>query len=239
MANLIEFLAWDSNFFGRRVGKLNLHSAATLDNSIQAAYQQGYELLYVYSSFPIAYSSVGRYSLLDVGGHVTFVKSLSGHSPEEAMTVKEISQYLLEAPTPELLQLAFLSGHLSRFKIDTSLPPGSFESLYKAWLTNSLIYKQKSALYTYHCDEKLAGIITSEISGTKCTIGLLAVSDIFQGKGIATSLIAHIIRMCSQNLVSSVEVKTQLVNSSARALYLKNTFVERERSFLYHAHIVG
>jgi dTDP-4-amino-4,6-dideoxy-D-galactose acyltransferase len=238
MSKSIEFLAWDSEFFRRKVGRLNLKSDTTVDELIQVAHQQRYELLYIYSPVPIAKSSAGEYDLLDVGGHITFTKSLSDHSLKEVKLGMGISEFQLNTLTPELLETAFLSGHLSRFKIDSSLPAGSFESLYKTWLTNTLERRPKSSVYIYHCDNRIVGLITSETHGPKCTIGLLAVLQSYQGKGIATMLIRYMQEICIENKVTSVEVKTQLSNISARALYLKNSFAERERSFLYHAHNV-
>lgn len=236
MSKSIEFLAWDSEFFKRRVGRLNLETDTTLEALIQTAYQQRYEFLYIYSSVPIAKPVIGRYALLDVGGHVTFAKSLGDQILEEFKPAMEISEFRLDTLTPELLDIAFLSGHLSRFKIDSSLPAGSFEALYETWLANTLESRPKGAIYIYCCDNRIVGLITSEIHGSKCTIGLLAVSESYQGKGIGTKLIGYVQERCIKNKVASVEVKTQLSNKSAIALYLKNSFAERERSFLYHAH---
>ena len=238
MSKSIEFLAWDSEFFGRRVARLKVQSTKALDRLIQTARERRYELLYIYSSFPIENYVTGGYALLDVGGHITFAKSLSSYSPKEIKPMEEISQFQLDTLTQELLEIAFLSGHLSRFKIDSSLPAGSFESLYETWLANAQKIRPESAIYIYHCDHRIAGLITSEIHGPKCNIGLLAVSQSYQGKGIATRLITYLQGICFQNQVSSVEVKTQLANKPARALYIRNSFTELERSFLYHAHIV-
>ena len=210
-----------------------------LGESLQSAYQQGYDLLYIYSPCPIEGSSIGKYVLLDVGGHITFRKHLSNHRLVENKPGPEISEYQLDTLTQELLEIAFLSGHLSRFKIDTSLPVGSFERLYETWLANTLVKRPRSAIYTFHIGERIAGLITSDSIGFKCTIGLLAVLQSYQGKGVATGLILRTQDICIRNQVAAIEVKTQLSNKSAIALYLKNSFFEYERSFLYHAHNIG
>ena len=235
----IEFLAWDSEFFHRQVGRLILKAGTSLEELLRSAYQQRYELLYIYSPIPIRERLISKYALLDVGGHITFARDLSCHDFEEMKPVPEIYEYQLDTLTPELLEIAFLSGHLSRFKIDLSLPAGSFERLYETWLTNTLENRPRTSIYTYHADDRVVGLITSELHEPKCTIGLLAVSQPHQGQGIATKLISYVRNICMTNKVASIEVKTQLSNKCARALYLKNSFTERERSFLYHAHSVG
>jgi dTDP-4-amino-4,6-dideoxy-D-galactose acyltransferase len=235
----IEFLAWDSEFFHRQVGRLILKAGTSLEELLRSAYQQRYELLYIYSPIPIKKRLISKYALLDVGGHITFARDLSCHGFEEMKPVPEIYEYQLDTLTPELLEIAFLSGHLSRFKIDSRLPAGSFESLYETWLANTLENRPRTSIYTYHADDRVVGLITSELHEPKCSIGLLAVSQSHQGQGIATKLISYVRNICMTNKVASIEVKTQLSNKCARALYLKNSFTERERSFLYHAHSVG
>jgi dTDP-4-amino-4,6-dideoxy-D-galactose acyltransferase len=235
----IEFLAWDSEFFGRHVGRLNLKATTILEELFQSAHQQKYELLYVYSPIPITESLIGEYALLDVGGHITFAKNPSHHSLKKAMPVPEIFEYQRDILTPELLEIAFLSGHLSRFRIDPSLPADSFERLYEIWLANTLENRPRTSIYIHHFDERVTGLITSDLHTPNCNIGLLAVSQPYQGQGIATKLIKYVEAICTANEIASIEVKTQLSNKCARALYLKNSFAERERSFLYHAHHVG
>jgi len=238
MLEPIEFLAWDSRFFHRRVGKLSLNAATSLDELLQSAYQKRYDLLYIYSHIQIQERLIRKYALLDVGGHITFAKNLSSDSLAKVRPVLEIRELQLDTLTPELLEIAFLSGHLSRFKIDLSLPAGSFERLYETWLANTLENRPKTSIYTYHSDDRVVGLITSELHQTKCNIGLLAVSQSHQGQGIATKLIRYVYDVCTINKVASIEVKTQLSNKCAIGLYLKNSFAESERSFLYHAHNV-
>lgn len=238
MLDRIEFLAWDSQFLGRRVGRLTLTAPTSLDETLLRADHLSYNLLYIYSPIRIEASVVGHYVLLDVGGHITFAKSLTNQSRVEVQHVPEIHEYQLETLTPEVLDVAYLSGHLSRFRIDPSLPAGTFERLYETWLANTIKNRPSSRLFAYQLDGMIAGLITSEMHGSTCTIGLLAVLEAYQGQGIATSLIKYVEAAGLHQAVTSMDVKTQLSNKGARALYLKNSFVERERSFLYHAHIL-
>ena len=238
MPELSEFLAWDSQHFGKRVGKLGLQSATRLEELLQLACKQRYEILYIYSPVPIDSPQIGNYALLDVGGHITLGKNLAEHSAEEPKPVSGVCKYLLDTPTPELLEIAFLSGHLSRFKIDHLLPAGSFEHLYEAWLAKSLTNHPNAGVYTYKADDKTVGLVTVDWGDSKCTIGLLAVLESFQGRGIATRLINYVERACNTRKATLIEVKTQLSNASARTLYIKNSFTEKDRSFLYHAHII-
>lgn len=239
MLESIKLLAWDSQFFGKRVGQLDISTHMALDNLLQLADQQQYEIVYVYSPVAIEASSARQYSFLDVGGCIVFAQDLRSTRFTRSQPVPEIVEYQHDTLTTELIEIAFLSGHFSRFRIDPSLPMGSFERLYESWLANTLERRPKAAIYTYQTDGRIVGLITAEWCSSKCRIGLLAVLESYQKQGIATNLIRHVRDICIAKEVYSIEVKTQLSNTSAKCLYMKNSFAERDRSFLYHAHSVG
>ena len=238
MTKSIHPLDWDSSFFNRRVGRITLNSLDILDELLSSAYQQQYNLVYISSALPISESFINNYSIIDVGGHISYQKQISSGSSVALAHSEDISRYKVDAIEPELLEIALVSGNLSRFNIDPLLPRRSFEALYKTWLENTLKDYPKSAVYLRYLDHNIAGLITSEISDSStCNIGLLAVSPASRGRGIATSLIKYVEHTAIRANVHSIEVKTQLINTSARALYIKNAFIERDRSYLYHAHI--
>jgi len=237
MLESIKPLAWDSHFFGKRIGRLDVQ-ADGLSRPLQFADLQRYEIVYVYSPIAIEASLVGQYSVHDVGGHIVLAADLSGHRSSGTKLTSEISEYRHNKPTAELLEIAFLSGHLSRFKVDPSLPVGSFERLYETWLAKTLENRPKTAIYTYQTGGRIAALISTEWHFSKCKIGLLGVADLYQGRGIATSLIKYVKDICVANKVYSIEVKTQLTNTRARSLYAKNSFTEQDRTFIYHAHSI-
>jgi dTDP-4-amino-4,6-dideoxy-D-galactose acyltransferase len=236
MHEAIEHLPWDSKFFGKRVGRLRLVESSGIEEPLREASRNGYEVLYVYSSDSIQNSLIGEFRFHDVGGQIRFTRHYSENRYREAVHAPEISEYCLGFITPELLRIALISGHLSRFKIDPMLPEGSFERLYETWLGKALERRPRSIVYTYMTDGILAGIITGEQHGSMFTIDLLAVLPSQQGRGIASMLIQRIQDLCYARAIHSIEVKTQLSNTGAIALYLRNDFTEHDRSFLYHAH---
>lgn len=236
MGETAEHLPWDSQFFGKRVGRLNIQANNGLDRALRTSHQDNFELIYIYSPIAIGRTSIGQFSLSDVGGHIAFTKDLSTFKLDEPSLVPEIDEHQGNTLSPELLELAFLSGHLSRFRVDPSLPIGSFERLYENWLAKTLKNRPRTAIYTYQLSRKAAGFATVSWNDLKCTIDLLGVSRPHQGHGIATKLIQHITKTCINNKVNIIEVKTQLSNAAARALYLKNLFTAHGQSCLYHAH---
>jgi ribosomal protein S18 acetylase RimI-like enzyme len=236
MPEQLKYLAWDSQFFDKKVGSLHVHTSKALVESLKYADLNRYELLYVFSPFAIGEPLIGKYFFCDAGGHIKYIKYLNSLSPKANIPIPEIIEYRQNSLARELLKLFFLSGHQSRFKIDASLPKNSFESLYETWLEKTIDNWPTTAIYLYHVDDEIAGLITAEWQTFKCTIGHLAVEPSHQGQGIATKLINHVQYVSMTREVKSIETKTQLSNLNARAFYLKNSFTEQDRSFLYHAH---
>jgi dTDP-4-amino-4,6-dideoxy-D-galactose acyltransferase len=236
MGESTEHLPWDSQFFGKHVGRLSIQANNELDRALRMSHKENFEIVYIYSPAAIGRTSIGQFSLSDVGGQITFTKDLSNFKSYKPSHIPEIDEYRSDTPSPELLELAYLSGHLSRFRVDPLLPIESFKRLYESWITKTIKSRPRTAIYTYQLSCKAAGFATVSWNDLKCTIDLLGVLKTHQGHGIATKLIRHITGICVNNNVNTIEVKTQLSNAVARALYLKNSFTELDRSYLYHAH---
>lgn len=238
MAERIDLLAWDSSFFAQKVGRCTLAHPQQLPGLMHEAESQGYSLLYIESQHSLVGHCALPFSLLDVGGQIRYAKNLlpPQQVPRQDAHIVSCSRHDLHE---DVLSLAYLSGSLSRFRSDKNLPAGSFERLYRAWLLKTLERLSTGAVYIYRLSGQPVGLITSEWDNGVCTIGLLAVHPSWQGQGIATRLIHHVESLCFQNDLRRLEVKTQLINIGARALYAKNSFSESEQSHLYHAHILA
>jgi ribosomal protein S18 acetylase RimI-like enzyme len=219
-----------------KVGRLLLTPQCRLEGKLNFAKDNGCKLVYIYSEKEIGYDSAGGFKLVDVGGQIKFIKKLTGMlGPGEHNA--SIIQYNDSRATSAIVELAHLSGHLSRFRVDPCLPSGSYEELYKIWIERAIKKAPKSKIYIYHGANRPVGLITSEMIQDTCTIGLLAVDPSCQGQGIATQLIKQIESLCVKNGAFNLEVKTQVSNVKAQSLYIKNSFSEVHRTFLYHAHI--
>jgi dTDP-4-amino-4,6-dideoxy-D-galactose acyltransferase len=237
MTEPFQHLQWDSRFFEKKVGRIHVPSALPLDGILKKACHQKYDLLYIFSGLEIADSVINSFDLLDVGGHVKFSKCLDVASPVSTDCDSNIHSYETKELSPEIREIAYLSGHLSRFKIDPLLPSGSFKTLYELWLANTLERHPMAAVYVYQVNEKPAGLISYEWDDGICSIGLLAVLPAFQGQGFGAKLMKHVESLSAAEGMKSIQVKTQLSNESARSLYGKKLgYDEVERSFLYHAH---
>lgn len=103
----------------------------------------------------------------------------------------------------------------------------------------TLLDRPNSSIYIYQERGSKLGLITKQINNSKCIVGLLVVSPSSQGRGIGSKLLRGLEYRCVVQNIYNIEVKTQISNVAANAFYLKNSFCEQKRTFLYHAHLTG
>jgi dTDP-4-amino-4,6-dideoxy-D-galactose acyltransferase len=241
MIDPFQKLEWDSQFFDKKVGKIHVPSIHSLHGILKTASHQKYDLLYIFSDVEISDQKISSFELLDVGGHIKFAKSLEKrldlNSPVLTDHGSHIYSYRAKELSHEIREIAYLSGHMSRFRIDPFLPSGSFEKLYELWLEKTLKSYPTAAIYVYQVKEKPVGLVSYDWVDGICSIGLLAVLPGFQGLGFGAALMRHVESLSIAKSIHSIQVKTQLCNEGARSLYGKKLeYDEVERSFLYHAH---
>lgn len=232
---MVEPLVWDSGFFGLKTGRLELQADAELEPHLQSARSEGYELIYLYSLRRLQAADSGRFTLLDVGGQITYRKAIA-ETPQPAVIGPGWQRVSAGEPDPGLLQLAYLSGHLSRFHIDRRLPQGSFERLYQSWLRRSLEDRETAVVHRAGPVDDPAGLITASWQGQRCRIELLAVSPHCWGQGVAAALVAGVEALCRPRGATNIQVKTQLSNIQARRFYEKHGYLESNSQQLYHVY---
>lgn len=230
----IQLLPWDSEFFGVKTARLHLLGNRDASTIVKQAYQEGYQLCYAFCRQPLAPEILELYQGQDVGGQITFTKTLHGGSAPGALP-SWLSRSEQDKPSRALLHLAYLSGHLSRFRVDTRLPPGSFERLYRQWLINSLSLSS-SSVYILGPATNPEGMISAEWDRQRCCIGLLAVRADKQGAGLAQNLLQAIEQESLQRGATTVIVKTQMVNGRACRFYRRCGYTQTKSEHLYHFH---
>lgn len=235
---MIDNLSWDSDFFGLKIGRLQCGRTEELLESLSAIRDADYQLIYVFSDTAIDVQPE-NYRLLDVGGQVSYCKSLEGRTQSKGQASPDdtISLYQGDDENESLLQLALLSGHLSRFRVDPWLPSGSFERLYRQWLSNNLKNKESSRVYIAGTREGPEGMLTATWRQGHGTIDLLAVRQDAQGKGIGTKLLEHFENEAVNFDANQLLVKTQMTNDVARRTYERNGYTLKDSLYVYHLYL--
>lgn len=226
----VERLVWDSNFFGLRIGRAFVSSeeeGAALASQ-RKNLEEGYDLLYVFTGHGMRFPD-DKAKLVDK----KVVYSLSKVVPSEANPSVELWD-ANKGVTDELLHLALVSGKYSRFKLDDSLPSGSYERLYSRWIEQSVNHAIATEVFCYMVNSVPRGLVTVNRKNGVGTIGLVAIHEEFQGQRIGSALIQHVIRYAREGQCLKLSVATQHNNIPACRLYEKNGFEVESVTDVWH-----
>ncbi len=224
---MIERAKWDSDFFKFPIGffRFNEKTNWNLDKLIAEAKE--YKLVYIFSETKLDHLP---FKLVDK--KVNFSKTLVPVVNSEKEIVDFDAKYHNYS---DLLELGYLSGTYSRFKLDKKFTDKEFRTLYKIWIDNSLNGEIAFKVFVKIELDKIAGFVTLQEKNFRTSqIGLIAVNPEFQGKNIASDLIKKCESASLSRGYPNLEVATQFDNIAARKLYKKNDFEIKTMEYIYH-----
>jgi len=227
---MVKRLEWDSDFFGLRIGRANISSeeeCVVLANQ-KKKLEENYDLVYVFSSHGLGFCGDNA-KLVDQ----KVVYSLSKDVSVELNPNIEIWANN-KGVTDDLLHLALVSGKYSRFKLDEQFPSGSYERLYSQWIEQSVSQVIASEVFCYMVDGVPIGLVTLDRKTNVGTIGLVAIHNNFQHRGIGTIMMQHVIRYANEHQCRNLAVATQLENVPACKLYENNGFEVESVTDVWH-----
>lgn len=230
----LEYLEWDSTFFGLKIGRILVSQPdwMQITKILHRAKLHQYQLIYLITS---GTTETPRYILNEFNGKLVDKKVVFVHDKiTDTDLTTLVQEYPANAPLEPLISLALLSGAYSRFKMDTNFPIGSFERLYQAWINKSVLREIADVVYVVSDGTQIAGMMTVSFNPTKATIGLIAVSPETQGKRVGTALIKRLKQACIQKTIYAIEVATQGDNIAACRFYEKNGFNIFSQNNIYH-----
>jgi dTDP-4-amino-4,6-dideoxy-D-galactose acyltransferase len=233
-------LKWDSEFFGFRVGRINLddfeknHKFKVLENISKSDYQ----LIYIFCS---PENELGNAFSMQLAGNPIDIKmdyakpvskipfALADH------IISIVAPPISSADINALYRLALKSAHVSRFILDDRIDRSKAQLLYKLWVDNSLSGEIADAVYCARQGDKIIGFVTICLEpNDSARIGLIAVDDVARGTGLGRALMATAIAWADQHGAKTLYVATQVANTGACAFYEKLGFTLDSRINIYH-----
>lgn len=226
----VERLAWDSDFFGLRIGRVfvSTEEEGVALASLRKNLKEDYDLLYLFTSHGMRFPD-DKVKLVDE----KVVYCLSKVISSEANPNVELWDGN-KGVTDELLYLALISGKYSRFKLDERLPSGSYERLYSRWIERSVNHVIATEVFCYMVNNMPRGLVTLDRKNGVGTIGLVAIHEDFQYQGIGAAMMRHVIRFAQKHDCGKLSVTTQLENVSACKLYEKVGFQVESVTDVWH-----
>ena len=212
-------LHWDSAFFGLRIAKVEVRAQEDIHNLLakEDSIRKLYDLLYVFAEPGLRWP-LGKIRLADQKAVFTMETS-----PQPELS-RSIRRWQSSCITDELKQLALTSGKQSRFKLDSHFPVGSYERLYSHWIEQSVNHTIATDVFCFFEADLPIGLATLNYDKENSQIGLVAVHEDYQQRGIGLSLMRFVIDYTCRNQGKHLSVVTQLDNVAACRLYQKSGF---------------
>lgn len=232
----VELLAWDSDHFGRRTGRICLpreHDRQWLGAGLVNAVKGGYDMIYLFAPGGEALdpAMLELYGGRKMPSTVLFEREVR---PEPMAHDPCIELYQGEIRAPELLELAYFCGAHSRFKVDPNIGDEQYRSLYETWLARSVKRELADEMYVYRMNGALVGFVTVSARDYVGRIGLLSVSPRCHGRGIGGKLLGKVFQQLAGQGVQTLQVPTQAENVDAMRFYEKKGFSIVDVTDVYH-----
>lgn len=225
MDNAIKRLAWDSAFFNQEIAHVqNAEALNLIDYS-------GYDLVTLKLD-------AGNYSCIteaqEVGfafveSEVVFSKTLISHQQNQISELNIATENDLEA----VKAIARNAYSLSRYRLPY-FDKNDRDKFYSTWIENAVRGEFDDVCLVIREQSKVAGYISLKKDATTLKVGLIAVAEGFQGKGIGKRLLVLAEQYAYQASCSVISVATQISNIGAINLYLKFGFTCQETSHWFY-----
>lgn len=221
---MIKKLKWDSDFFGIEIGEFFYDGKESESNFDE------YDLLYLKSKIDI-YPEIRNFENTFSETKLIFAKELeqNNNTNENIFSFKD-----LKIDKSLIYKLSFESGKFSRFNLDPNFENDKFQELYKLWIDNSISNIFADDLLVYLDQNEIIGFITYKTQNNTATIGLVAVSQNCQGKGIGSQLLKAVEHKLNNNSIKRLLIPTQQINEIACNFYKKQGYRIEETLFIKH-----
>jgi dTDP-4-amino-4,6-dideoxy-D-galactose acyltransferase len=221
-------LDWDTNFFGFKVGKIVLQNNL-IDESLLV--NNDYKLLYLFSNVALSDELIKKYNLFLADEKIDLITPISGLTFNKTPNENLVELTKLDE---NLLDLAYQSGHYSRFKVDANFKNKEFEKLYAAWIEQSITHKNAEKVMGFLVNNKIVGFITIGFKNNASDIGLIAVDEAHRSLKIGRQLLEFVFNYAASKNIDHVTVTTQKQNQGAMKFYLQNGFSINHTTYIYH-----
>lgn len=217
---MIELLAWDSQFFGRRIGALTgpIASPEGVASELATATRDGFD--YVVCRPPVEDAAAIRalersgFYLTDVG--VTWSSDAASYVKRAAAVAEGTIRHATAEDVPKLSAEAMVLFRRSRFYGDPFFSMAEADRLHAAWLANSVSGQAADAVLI----NPDAGFVTCKLTKDgDGEVALIGVWEGSRGRGAGRDLMTAAVAWFISRGVATVRVKTQVKNLRAMNFY--------------------
>jgi len=236
-----QFLAWDTDFFGRRIARATMHwlDPQTAEAILEWCKLHDIECVYFLADSDhaetVRLAEDSGFRLVDI--RVTLQRSIGD---EQVGLKNDLSQSVQVRPShqrdiPALQAIARTSYGDSRFCFDPCFPVESCEALYETWIKRSC-EDYADVVLVAEMGDRPVGYVSCHLANDTSSgqIGLVGVESQAQGRRVGRTLVDHSLRWFAAHGVEAVNVVTQGRNIAAQRLYQSRGFLTHYVQLWYH-----
>lgn len=242
MSEMLQRLKWDSDFFGRPIGRITLSQLdeAGAGRLLAEARQQGFHCLY-FEADPADAATVRTAEKF--GFHLVDVRVVLehpfDHRPAPVPRYPIPAELIIGPPRPdELSRLSDISAQIgltSRFHFDQNFGPVQSERLYRLWIENAWRgFADTVLIARWEQAGAVAGLITCTLRQEVAHIQLAGVHYEHRQRGVGTGLVQAALDWARAGGAQVMQVVTQARNVPAQRLYQQMGFFTRSMTLYYH-----
>jgi len=235
MTQNFQILKRDSDFFECKVARILdnklILEEAKIEGELKKMFEEEVTLAYYYSDKPISkYFTSKYYDLRLVDEKITLSKPLNS----AAYIHPNISLYRETFPSSDLIALAQLAGHYTRFNLDSNISREKNNELFENWIIESVEGKMASHVLVYKIETKIVGFATIRKGLGHPHISLLAVDPKFEGKGISFALLLAVEKILLDEGFKFFSGSAHRKNIKALAVYYRHGPEDQKIEYGYH-----
>ncbi len=233
MAFNIKTLEFDTHLFGYKVGRIELHNFVKKDLELLKGQvkDEAFRLVYIFASDERSKNTLNAAGITFVGEIRTYINE---NLKEYHVSDSSIILYEKDFVSPSLLELAYASGAFSRFFNDPHFTNNENFKIFKTWIEKSVRKEIASHIVVYKAGSREVGLVTCNLIGDCCNIGLMAVHENFRNKNIARELMQSLAGLMARQGAKTITVTTQSENTAACRLYESLGFHTRATELIFH-----
>lgn len=231
-----DVLAWDSEFFGVRIGRIR--GARLSDERARQieAWAASERIVCVYFLADAADAETRAaaerhgYSLTDI--RVRLDAPVGAERTSSGEGTVRLAQ---PSDLPALKAIARASHTNTRFYADGRFDRSRCAALYEHWIARSLSGELADAVWVADADGTPVGYLTIQaMAADSARIGLVAVDSERRSRGLGSALMAAAHEWCLARGITRLDVIAQGTNDAALRFYGRAGFVVRDVGLWYH-----